>query len=171
MARLKSLDVIEVDDPCPEDWDGMVGGGAVRFCQLCRMNVYDLTQITRAEATALVEETEGRLCVSFYRRADGTVVTSDCAPVRFAAMRRAARRSLAAASGLVASLLAFVLGLAGLVALRLGPKDTHDAVTRKLEVVAKAMVPAYVTVAEPEPEPEPEPERYPMRRGRVRIRH
>ena len=165
MARHRSLDVIEVEDPCTEDWDAMVGSGAVRYCQLCRFNVYDLSQMTRAEASELVESTEGRLCVSFYRRADGTVVTSDCAPARFAALRKAARRSLVVAGGLLAAFLGFVLGLAGLVALRLGPKDSSEAVVRKLEVVAKAMVPLYVT--ESPPEPPPEPPRRTMGRRRI----
>lgn len=161
MARTRTLDVIEIEEPCSEDWDRMIGSGSVRFCQLCRFNVYDLRALTEDEIVRLVTETEGRLCVQVYRRADGTVVTADCAPARFEAARRVARRSLKVAAGMIAAMLTFVLGLAGLLVLRLGPKETSVAVADKLEVVAKAMVPAYVTEEEP-----PHRDR-PMLRGRI----
>ena len=41
-------------------------------------NVYNLSDMTEEEALKLVEEREGRLCVRFYQREDGTVLTSDC---------------------------------------------------------------------------------------------
>ena len=34
--------------------------------------------MTEEEALKLVEEREGRLCVRFYQRRDGTVLTTDC---------------------------------------------------------------------------------------------
>jgi hypothetical protein len=34
--------------------------------------------MTEEEALKLVEEREGRLCVRFYQREDGTVITRDC---------------------------------------------------------------------------------------------
>ncbi len=109
----RALDVIQIDDPCPERFDRMMGAGPVRFCGLCRENVYDLSEMTREEAEALVFEGEGRVCVQFYQRADGTVVTKDCAPVRFAAARRAARWSLAMAGAMVAALFSVVVAVAG----------------------------------------------------------
>ncbi len=120
MARTRTLDVIEVEEPCTEDWDRMLGGGAVRFCRVCRFNVYDLSQMSLGEAARLVEESEGRLCVRFVRRADGTVVTDDCAPARFAALRKAARRSLRVAAAMSAALLAFLLGAVGALSMWLG---------------------------------------------------
>lgn len=170
MARIRTLDVIEVEEPCTEDWDAMLGQGAARFCQLCRFDVFDLSQMTEDEARRTVERSEGRICVRFYRRADGTVVTADCGPARFEALRRGARRTLQLAGGFVAALLAFVLGLAGVLALRLGGDEARDAVASKLEVVAKPMLPAWVTIAPPEPEPPPEarPTHRP-RMGRMRL--
>lgn len=109
-AKVK-LDVLAVKNPCPESWDAMSGDDAVRFCGLCRMNVYNLSAMTRAEAEHVVATREGRLCVRFYRRADGTVTTVDCAPQRFLAMRRAARQTLTAGAALLASLLTLVFGL------------------------------------------------------------
>jgi len=64
------------------------------------MNVYNLSDMTRAEAEALVTKAEGRLCIRYYQRKDGTVLTRDCPTgVR---IRRRRRRGLMA--GLAASL-------------------------------------------------------------------
>lgn len=56
----------------------MDGDDHVRFCRECNRNVYNLTAMTEREAKRVVEEREGRLCVRFYQRQDGTVLTSDC---------------------------------------------------------------------------------------------
>ncbi len=75
----RTLDIIEVATPCPARWEDMKGTERVRRCEECRFNVYDLSAMTRAEAEALVFKTEGdRVCVRFYRRADGKVLTEDC---------------------------------------------------------------------------------------------
>ena len=80
------LNQIQVASPCHADWAGMTGTEQVRFCLGCRKNVYNLSAMTSDEAQALFEEKEGRLCVRFYRRADGTMLTQDC-PVGLRAMR------------------------------------------------------------------------------------
>lgn len=56
----------------------MSGDDRVRFCGVCRLNVYNLSGMTRRDATELVQLVEGRLCVRFFRRKDGTLLTSDC---------------------------------------------------------------------------------------------
>lgn len=108
---VRALEVIQVRDPCPEPWDRMRGDDKVRFCGVCEKNVYHLSAMTRAEADELLAGTEGRLCVRFYRRLDGTVSTIDCAPVRFAAMRKLARRTMAGAAAMVVSVLGLVFSL------------------------------------------------------------
>ncbi len=80
------LEQIQVASPCPADWAKMTGTEQVRFCLGCRKNVYNLSAMTHAEAQALVTQMEGRLCVRFYHRADGTMLTRDC-PVGLRAMR------------------------------------------------------------------------------------
>jgi hypothetical protein len=65
----------------------MEGDDRVRFCHACRLQVYNLSALTRREAQALVDATEGRRCVRFYQRGDGTVLTRDC-PVGWAAVKR-----------------------------------------------------------------------------------
>ena len=56
----------------------MEGDERVRFCDECELNVYNLSDMPEEEALKLVEEREGRLCLRFYQREDGTVLTSDC---------------------------------------------------------------------------------------------
>lgn len=75
---MSRLDTLKIASPCPADWDAMTGDDRVRHCSECRLSVYNLSEMTREEAEALIEETEGRLCVRLYQRADGTVITRDC---------------------------------------------------------------------------------------------
>nr|HEX4313040.1 hypothetical protein [Kofleriaceae bacterium] len=80
--RLPQLGDVRIAAPCGAAWDAMapVGGdGRVRHCTGCDKHVYNLSEMTRDEAQSLVAATEGNLCARFYRRADGTVMTRDCA--------------------------------------------------------------------------------------------
>lgn len=105
MADAKfNLDLIEVPTPCPVPWDAMQGDSRVRHCGQCRKNVYQLAELTRNEAEALIMGAEGEVCVQLYRRADGTVVTRDCAEV-------AASRSLVSAVALASVSVVALLGL------------------------------------------------------------
>jgi hypothetical protein len=65
----------------------MMGDERVRFCSECNLSVYNLSSMTRSEAETLIARSEGRLCVKFYRRRDGAIITQDC-PVGLRAMRR-----------------------------------------------------------------------------------
>jgi hypothetical protein len=82
-----SLDNIGVASPCRVSWDDMIGTDQVRYCQKCNQRVYDLSGMSRAEAESLIRNKEGRLCVRFFRRPDGKVMTRDC-PFGIRAMGR-----------------------------------------------------------------------------------
>jgi hypothetical protein len=98
---LPLLDQIRVASPCTAEWDDMQGDLKVRFCGQCSKNVYNLSGMTREEAEALVEEKEGKICVRFYRRFDGTVLTADC-PVGLRKLRfRRAIKATAVGFGLL----------------------------------------------------------------------
>src|SRR5437763_16075542 len=87
MARFKHpLNHVEVAAPCKADWDQMIGSEQMRYCGQCSLNVYNLSGMTRDEAESLIARNEGRLCVRFYRRTDGTIITRDC-PVGLRAIR------------------------------------------------------------------------------------
>ncbi len=91
---------IRIASPCQVSWDAMKGDERVRFCGQCSRHVYNLSAMSADEAADLVEHHEGRLCVRFYRRADGTVLTQDC-PV---GLRWVRRRVMAVAAAIVALL-------------------------------------------------------------------
>jgi hypothetical protein len=78
-ARLPVLANIRVATPCRADWNQMTGDDRVRACGACEKNVYNLSEMTRDEAEALILAKEGRLCVRYFQRADGTILLKDCA--------------------------------------------------------------------------------------------
>ena len=101
MLRFSSpLDQVRIAAPCSADWDQMVGTDRVRFCGQCNLNVYNLSELSKAEAEAFIASNEGRLCVRFYRRADGSILTRNC-PVGLHAVRRRLSRMAQAASAAV----------------------------------------------------------------------
>src|SRR5438309_3515086 len=92
MRRFTSpLAEVKVASPCPADWETMFGNDRVRFCGQCELNVYNLSAMSRSEAESLIVRTEGRLCVRYYRRKDGSIITQDC-PVGLRALKRRASR-------------------------------------------------------------------------------
>jgi ankyrin repeat protein len=74
--HLSMLDRLTVKSPCSEDWDAMSGNEQARFCSHCASSVHNLSELTRAEAMALVRKSQGRLCVRYYRRPDGAIQTT-----------------------------------------------------------------------------------------------
>ena len=108
MSRFDNpLDRVSVASPCKADWAQMIGTDRVRFCGQCNLNVYNLSSMTRVQAESLIADTEGRLCVRFYRRVDGSILTRDC-PVGLRAIRR---RLSYLAKAVSAAVLSFFAGL------------------------------------------------------------
>jgi hypothetical protein len=99
-----SLDLIQVASPCHASWDAMQGDDRRRFCRQCNLHVYNLSDMPRAEAEAFIGQAEGRTCVRFFRRADGTVLTRDC-PVGMRAVRQRFIRAAAALAGMLLALI------------------------------------------------------------------
>jgi hypothetical protein len=76
---LPLLDQVRVASPCKADWNEMLGDERVRFCLSCEKNVYNLSSMQREDAENLLRERLGNdLCIRFYQRADGTILTQDC---------------------------------------------------------------------------------------------
>lgn len=103
-----SLDQLRVASPCSANWEDMSGDGRKRLCAECGLHVHNIAGMTTEEAkeflqTSAAEIAKGsRVCVRFYRRGDGTILTKNC-PVGLAAMRRrawAGMRRVAAAVAL-----------------------------------------------------------------------
>jgi hypothetical protein len=94
-AKLPILDNIRTASPCRADWNAMTGDERTRHCNQCDKQVFNLSEMTRSEAEALIVEKDGQLCARYYRRHDGTIITSDCR-VGIVAGRK--RKIIAAAS-------------------------------------------------------------------------
>ncbi len=98
-----TVDNVAIVAPCRVDWSDMVGSDKVRTCSMCKLHVYNLSEMTRKEAEDVFSAAgAGNLCLKLYRRNDGTIMTKDCSVARRIIDRSALRLRL-----LVASLLSF----------------------------------------------------------------
>lgn len=102
------LNNIKIASPCSADWEAMYGNNRSRFCGECKLNVYNLSGMSESDAEDLIRNTEGRLCVRFYQRADGTVITDDC-PVGWARIKQRTRLVATAVFSMLMALFAGVL--------------------------------------------------------------
>jgi hypothetical protein len=102
--ELQVLQEIRIASPCRASWEEMQGDDRSRFCDHCRLHVYNLSAMSPDEAAALVHEQEGRLCVRYYARNDGTMLTEDC-PIGFQAARRRVLTRLATAAAALVGLI------------------------------------------------------------------
>ena len=99
---LPLLDNLRVASPCPQSWDEMDGDERVRHCWRCDQDVYNLSELTREQAEALVFAREAPCARASTVAADGTILTSDCPP---------GRRRYLALRGLFGALVAAVLAI------------------------------------------------------------
>ena len=97
------INKLHIASPCSVGWETMSGDARKRFCNLCKLNVYNFSEMTAKEVNELIVKSEGRICGRLYKRADGTILTKDC-PVGLRAYQRRVSR-IAGAS------LATILGL------------------------------------------------------------
>ena len=100
------LDNVRIGFQCNQRWEDMIGDDRVRACRGCDRPVFNLSEMTRTEAEALLATRGVTPCVRFYRRADGTVMTSDC-PSGAPRRRLAVFASSIAATATLASAPAF----------------------------------------------------------------
>lgn len=99
---------LSIGTACPMSWESLRGDDRVRFCERCRLNVYNLADMAEDEVGDLVERTEGRLCGRLYVREEGFATVRECG---WARQRRWMRR--VAMSAVVLILSGFGLTLAG----------------------------------------------------------
>jgi hypothetical protein len=136
------LNNIKIASPCSANWDEMVGSERQRYCGECKLNVYNLSGMSRRDAENLILSSEGRLCVRFYRRTDGTILTKDC-PVGWKAIKRRVSKTAAAFASLVFAVLSGI----GLTAY-------FNQSSRSSPVIGEIRMEGnYQPMAYPEPEP------------------
>jgi hypothetical protein len=108
MSKFDSpLKNIRIASPCSADWEQMYGDDRKRFCGDCKLNVYNLSGMSREEAEALIMNAEVRLCVRYYKRRDGSVITDDC-PVGWARVKQRTRVIVTAAFSMIMAMLSGV---------------------------------------------------------------
>lgn len=98
LPTLDALDAATIPTPCTVSWDDMRGTDRTRFCNQCRQNVHDVSEMTRAEALGLLTAGETAPCLRLYLRPDGRVMTADCATRRERVWKWLDRRSARAAA-------------------------------------------------------------------------
>jgi hypothetical protein len=125
------LDYVSVAAPCNIGWDNMIGNERVRFCGQCSLNVYNLSAMTRSEAERLLSQAEGRLCVRYYRRADGTILTKNC-PVGLRALKRRLSRIATASISAALSFFTGIFAVTGLRERHLIPTATQNKTVIKV---------------------------------------
>ena len=111
------LNKIQIAAPCSADWNEMVGDDRKRHCSECKLNVYNLSEMTQREAENFLIKAEGRVCLRIYRRSDGTVLTQNC-PVGWQAIKKRVSRTATAAFALIAGVFSGILALESLKSLR-----------------------------------------------------
>lgn len=126
------LSHVRVAAPCPADWSKMRGNERVRFCGECSMNVYNLSNMTKRDAEALITNTEGRLCVRYYHRSDGSILTKNC-PVGLQAFKR---RVSGISKAIASSVLSFFAGIAVLAGLETAQSSLDAATEADLNLIA-----------------------------------
>jgi hypothetical protein len=152
MAKFDSpLNNLKVASPCSQDWNAMIGSERKRYCGECKLNVYNLSGMSRAEAENLIMNAEGRLCVRFYKRADGSVLTQDC-PVGWARVKQRTKAYVTA----LASLIFSFFGALGLVA---AFKESNETVVGAIPVAT----------ATPKQTPKATPEETPHLMGAIAV--
>ncbi|MBV9864670.1 MAG: hypothetical protein JO316_04925 [Abitibacteriaceae bacterium] len=114
---LVALDDIRIDTPCHAAWEEMAGNEQVRFCQLCAKNVYNLSEMSRAEAENVLRSQPTTPCVRFYQQEDGSVITSGC-PAPFKLVQRPFKWMSGVAAAMVGACLATVGGRLGIASAR-----------------------------------------------------
>lgn len=164
---------IEIAAPCQVSWDSMTGDDKSRFCGQCRLNVYNFSAMSDIEIEALWQSKGTNMCVQFYRRDDGTILTDNC-PIGLKHLRKlrdTARSAWRAAATFLSLAISCTAALAG--APKTGSKDT-DACKKGQAYPCKPHDPAASKTPEPlmgKPVAPPlsQPENPVFTRGRIRM--
>jgi len=83
---------LSISAPCSEDWNLMTGDDKKRLCSSCKIHVYNITALKSSEAEAFLSSEFGNeICVKYFKRSDGTIITENC-PIGLRSLRRQGER-------------------------------------------------------------------------------
>mgnify|MGYP007088033300 CR=1 FL=1 len=158
------LNNIKIASPCSADWSAMTGDERKRFCGDCKLHVYNLSGMTKYDAENLLRNNEGGLCVRYFQRADGTVMTSDC-PVGWARIKQRLTLAATAAGSLAMLLLSVVFHFAMF--------GKRGDIVRRIPIIPLATPspkpPVLMGAIAPDPRPKPSPSPTKPTMGKVAI--
>jgi hypothetical protein len=80
-GEFKPKKVVEKFRPansCDQNWKKLSGTDRIRFCEACKLQVYNFLDMDDEEAEAAVFQREAIGGATLYRRRDGTFLTQDC---------------------------------------------------------------------------------------------
>ncbi len=97
------LDRLYTAAPCNVPWDDMTGTERVRDCSQCSRQVFNISDMTKADAEAFLKGNGDSQCLAYYRRKDGTIMTDDC-PIGLRKIRNTLRGLRRAAGFLISTL-------------------------------------------------------------------
>jgi len=150
MQRFENpLDNIRIASPCSANWDEMYGNERRRFCAECKLNVYNLSGMKKFDAENLIAAGEGRLCVRYFRRTDGTVITADC-PVGW---ERLKRRAASVAGAVFSLIIAISAGLLSVAFLKSGATYLREVRERVIPEPEPVLMGAIALPPDREPPP------------------
>lgn len=129
-ARKFDINKFRVASPCPVGWETMNGDKRMRSCDMCELNVYNISEMTEKEVRQLVMDSTERICARVYRRADGTVMTKDC-PAGLRAYRKRAARYAGAALSIILGLFSIGFGQNKKAKEKTDPSVAADVMTGK----------------------------------------
>lgn len=78
MAKAADISELRIATPCTVGWENMRGDELVRYCGQCKLDVYNISELTPEQATELINSKAGRICIRLYERFDGTIILQDC---------------------------------------------------------------------------------------------
>jgi hypothetical protein len=79
-TRKDLLERVEITSPCTANWDEMKGTDQIRYCSECQKYVYNLSEMTRREAEALLVSRGNQMCARLIRDLDGQTLTVESLP-------------------------------------------------------------------------------------------
>jgi hypothetical protein len=105
------IDNLYIAAPCGITWDTMQGDDRKRLCGGCSRHVFNISDMTKTEATSFLEHNGTSQCMIFFRREDGTIMTDNC-PVGLRKLRDRAKLLVSAIAGAFAFVLSCTATLA-----------------------------------------------------------
>lgn len=113
---------IKIAAPCHARWEDMMGDERSRFCAQCDKRVYNFSGMSAEEISQFIMDSEGRACVRFYQRVDGTMLLENC-PIGAARLIRRVKIAVCSTIAL------FAFGMGALLA-NIKQQSRTEAVSR-----------------------------------------